>query len=103
VHWTLGSLRDLQAFFPGRAPGQAGFEFILLPSRIQARPSASIPTVRAASTTVRDGKGDADANRSAAVLHNKITFNTQPIGLGIESIHGKPFQVLCEIKFIKLF
>ena len=33
VHWTLGSLRDLQAF--------SGFEFFLLPSIVHARPSAS--------------------------------------------------------------
>ena len=30
-----------RAFFPGRSPGQAGFEFFLLPSRVHARPHAA--------------------------------------------------------------
>jgi hypothetical protein len=38
---TGGIRRHFRAFFPGRAPGQAGFEFILLPSRVHACPSAS--------------------------------------------------------------
>jgi hypothetical protein len=33
-------------------------------------------------------------------LAHKITFNTQAIGLGIESIHGKRLQFLCEMKLI---
>jgi len=41
VQWTCWILPHFQAFFPGQSPGQAGFEFFLLPSRIQARPHAT--------------------------------------------------------------
>jgi len=38
-------LRHFRAFFPGRAPGLAGFGFFLLPSRIHARSSPLTQTV----------------------------------------------------------
>jgi hypothetical protein len=47
---ALGILRGLQAFFPGRSPGQPGFKFSLLPSRVHAHPGA---TARKASRRLR--------------------------------------------------
>jgi hypothetical protein len=44
MHWTLGSLRDLQTF--------SGFEFFLLPSRVYARPSATARRASSQTQTV---------------------------------------------------
>jgi hypothetical protein len=42
VHWTGGESARFTGSFPWPSPpGQAGFEFFLLPSRIHARPHAT--------------------------------------------------------------